>query len=78
MSELIAAILEPLLGLCLRVGRLFYFFFHADDAMKENSLVGESEMDREARRSWLRWGAGCLILIILSAAAAVAAFWWSH
>lgn len=77
MSDLIAAILEPLLGLCLRIWRLVSFFRHADEAMKENSWVGESEMDREARRSWQRWGAGCLIFLILAAAAAVAAFWWS-
>lgn len=78
MSDLIAALLEPLIGLCWRIGRLFCFFFRADDAMKENSVVGESEMDREARRSWGRWGAGCLLLLILAAVAAGMAFWWSQ
>lgn len=78
MSEFLAAILEPLLGLCLRIGSLFDFLLHADNAMKENSMVGESEMDREARRSWRRWGAGCLILVLLAAAATGVALWWLH
>ncbi|MCB1277237.1 hypothetical protein [Prosthecobacter sp.] len=76
MSEFLAALLEPLVAVCLRVTRLFGFFLRADDVMMENSMVGEAEMDREARRSWRRWGARCLILIILTAAVAAAALWW--
>lgn len=76
MSEFLAAILEPFAGFCLRVWRLFSFFRHADEVMKESSSVGESEMDREARRSWLSWGTGCLIVLILAVVAAGVSFWW--
>ncbi|HRH98408.1 MAG TPA: hypothetical protein PLB55_20870 [Prosthecobacter sp.] len=67
MVDLFATIIE-----------FFSAIWSADKSLTENSTVGESEWDRQARRSWLRWGAGCLILLILAAVAAGASFgWWN-
>ncbi len=66
MSDFIAAILE-----------LFVSILSADKSMTENSRVGESEWDRKARESWARYGAVCLILLILLAVGGGAFWLWN-
>lgn len=65
MADLIAAIVE-----------FFVAIWSTDKSLTENSRVGESEMDREARRSWLRCGVVCLIILVMAIGAAGAAFLW--
>ncbi len=66
MSDFIAAILE-----------LFSTVLSADKSMTENSRVGESEWDRKARDYWARYGAVCLILLILLAMGGGAFWLWN-
>ncbi|MDI1313928.1 hypothetical protein [Prosthecobacter sp.] len=77
LFDFIATLLEAVLSICMKIGEFFDAILHADKSLKENSLIGESEFDRETRRSWRRWGAGILILLILAAITALLAWlWW--
>jgi|UniRef100_UPI00378505F1 hypothetical protein len=56
---------------------IFEFFAaigSADKSLTENSLLGETELNREARRSWMRLGFGCIALVVLGALTAIGIF----
>ena len=46
--------------------------WHADSQMRDRSLFGEAEADRESRRSVARWCGGILLFLVLASVA----WWW--
>jgi hypothetical protein len=63
MADLLAAIFD-----------FFSAIGSADKSLSENSRLGESPMGQEARRSWMRLGLGCIVLVLLGALAILGSF----
>jgi len=66
-----------MLDLLAAIAEFFVTIWSADKSMTENSLLGESRFDREARRSWVTYGLICLMLLLITAAGGVAWWWWN-
>jgi hypothetical protein len=58
------------------IAEFFAAIWSADKSIKENSIIGESRFDREARGSWVTCGLICLILLLIAAAGGIAWMWW--
>lgn len=63
MADLLAAICD-----------FFAAIWSADKSLTENSRLGESPLDREARQSWVRLGLGCIVLVVFGALAILGSF----